>query len=247
MSIVPSRSLNLLYIILDSAFLLVFITLLLLKRKRMTVAIALFGGILYFIVDYVFFYHVSGSRSVWINGEQANETQTALYLLWHELSSGITNFGLIWICLNKEKDMKYWIALVVGWWFICPAIAELGGERTIACARTTSAYHAPMAIIMAISYGALIIYNLFFVKGDRKPVNIIYLFLVGFLVQFSWEGAFLLYGIRPWNENAIQTLLIDSLIETNLGMPAFYLIHKFSRRYFNEDFSRVIATENDSE
>lgn len=237
--IIPSRELNLLYIILDSVFLLIYLVFLLAKRKRMTVLVGALAAILYFVVDYVFFYKVTGSRTVSINGENATETQYFFYLLWHEVSSGFTNFTLLWLLLSKDKDIKIWVILVVGWWLLLPAIAELGGDRNIACARTTTSYHAPMAIIMAIGYLFLIIYNLFVAKNKAEQINIIRLFLIGFFVQFAWEGAFLLYGIRPWNENSIPTLLIDSLIETNLGMPYLYFIHKFVTSKRHEDFSRV--------
>lgn len=242
MNITPSRELNLLYIILDSVFLVVYFAFLLLKKKRMTIIVGSLAAILYFIVDYVFFYKVTGSRTVTINGNNATETQYFFYLLWHEVSSGFTNFTLLWLILSKDKDLKIWLIMVVGWWLLVPAIAELGGARNIACARTTTSYHAPMAIIMAIGYLFLIIYNLFIVKKKSEQINIIRLFLIGFFVQFAWEGAFLLYGIRPWNENSFPTLIIDSLIETNLGMPYLYFIHKFVTSKRHEDLSLVLKT-----
>lgn len=240
MEITPSRELNLLYIVLDSVFLLIYLTFLLLKKKRMTVIVGGVAAILYFVVDYVFFYKVTGSRTVLINGQNASESQYFFYLLWHEVSSGFTNFTLLWLLLSKDKDLKLWLILVVGWWFLLPAIAEAGGTRNIACARTTTSYHAPMAIIMAIGYLFLIIYNLFVAKSKSEQINIIRLFLIGFFVQFAWEGAFLLYGIRPWNESSIPTLLIDSLIETNLGMPYLYFIHRFVTSKRREDLSLVV-------
>lgn len=236
-SIVPARSLNLTYIVLDSIALVVFLGLLLWKRRNLTVIVAVTGGILYFIVDYVFFYHVSHSRVVLIDGKTADEVQTAFYLLWHELSSGISNFALIWLCLKKDKNLPLWLSLVIGWWLLLPAIAQLGSPRTIQTYRTTAAYHGPMAIIAAISYLILIVYCLTD-KAHPKP-NVPYLFLVGFGIQFAWEGAFLLYGIRPWNENAIPTLLIDSLVETNLGMPAFWALETLIQSRWNEDGSRI--------
>ena len=40
------------------------------------------------------------------------------------------------------------------------------------------------------------------------------------------------------NESSIQTLLVNSLIETNLGMPYIYLIYLGVTKYFNEDLSK---------
>ena len=40
------------------------------------------------------------------------------------------------------------------------------------------------------------------------------------------------------NENSIQTLLVNSLIETNLGMPYIYFIYLGVTKYLNEDLSK---------
>lgn len=225
LNITPGRSLNLLYIILDSIFVIFYVCFLFYKKRKDAAIIGLIFGVVYYIVDYVFFYHVSRSRVVIFNGEYASELGYAMYLLWHELSSGITNFSLLWLCISKDKDLKLWLILVIGWWLICPAISELGGSRNIVTYRTTTAYHGPMAIILAIGYFALIIYD--FMVPKEKRVNILWLNLIGIGVQFAWEGAFLLYGIREWNSASIPTLLIDSLIETNLGMPYLYVIYRY--------------------
>lgn len=230
MGINPGRSLNLLYIILDSIFVIFYVVFLYWKKRKVAATVGLMAGVLYFIVDYVFFYHVSHSRVVQFDGVDAPEWGYAMYLLWHEFSSGITNFSLLWLCLSKDKDLKLWLTLVIGWWLIVPAMAELGGDRTIVTYRTTTAYHGTMAIILAIGYLALIIYD--FVVPKEKRIDILWLNLIGIGIQFAWEGAFLLYGIRPWNEYSIPTLLIDSLVETNLGMPYLYVIHTLFYRKF---------------
>ena len=41
------------------------------------------------------------------------------------------------------------------------------------------------------------------------------------------------------NGMSIQTLLVNSCLETNLGMPIIYLIFRAMRRYRNEDFSKA--------
>jgi hypothetical protein len=46
-------------------------------------------------------------------------------------------------------------------------------------------------------------------------------------VQFAWEAVLLLTGIRP---AGIQPLIVNSLIETNLGMPYIYLIFRMVNR-----------------
>lgn len=229
LSITPSRSLNCLYIAIDSLFVVFFVVFLFYKKRKEAAIVGLMAGVLYFVVDYVFFYHVSDSRVVLFDGESAPEWGYAVYLLWHELSSGITNFALLWLAVFKDKDLKLWLCLVFGWWLLAPAIAELGGERTIVTYRTTEAYHGWMALIAAIGYIALIVYDFLVPKENR--VNVLWLFLIGFGVQFVWEGAFLLYGIRPWDDSSFATLIIDSLVETNLGMPYLYALYRLYEKH----------------
>lgn len=145
-NIVPTRNLNLLYIILDSIFLIVFLSLLIWKKRYETVLFAVFGGILYTIVDFGGFYLMSHTRTVYINGEVANALDTFLVLFWMSMSYGITNFAFIWTALSKDKYTKYWIFLICMWWMIAPSIADMGGEATIQTTRTTGAYHGWMGI-----------------------------------------------------------------------------------------------------
>jgi hypothetical protein len=87
-----------------------------------------------------------------------------------------------------------------------------------------------MALILAVGYIILIIQNFRAAPGDR--VNLLKLMAIGIGVQFSWELVLLLSGIRPIG---IMPLIVDSLIETNMGMPYLYLIHKVLSRRFNEN------------
>jgi len=225
----------LVYIILDSCFILFLIALLIYKKRYSTVLFGLFGGILYTLVDFIGFYLISKTRTIYIDGEVANTLNTFWVLLWMSMSYGFTNFVFIWVCLAKDKLMKYWLFLIVVWWLILPSISELGGETTIVTTRTTMKYHGFMGIALIIGYFGLIVYILI----KKEPiVDILYLFIIGFLVQFSWEFSLLINGIRPMNENSIKTILVNSCLETNLGMPYIFIIYKLFTRKINEDLSR---------
>lgn len=234
-SINPTRNFNLLYVILDSLFIILLLFLLIKQKKYVTLLWSIFGGILYFIVDYGYFHLLSGSRHILVNG---NETalNTFLVLLWMSLSYGITNFLFIWLCLKKDKHLKEYLILIIMWWLVLPSIAFIGGDSTITTFRTTTKYHSYMAIILVIGYLGLIIYNIF---HERRLVELLPLLLIGISVQFSWEFALLINGIRPMNSSSITTLIINSLIETNLGMPYIYLIFRSIYKHYNEDLSKI--------
>ena len=238
LNIIPTRNLNLLYIILDSIFILVFLGLLIWKKRRSTVLFALFGGVLYTIVDFGGFYLMSHTRTVYIDGALADAWGTFWVLLWMSMSYGITNFAFIWVCVSRDKLLKYWLFLIVMWWMIAPSISELGGEATITTSRTTGVYHGWMGIVLVVSYVVLIVL-LLKKEGQKAFVNVLTLCLIGFCVQFGWEFSLLVNGIRPMNAASIKTLLVNSCLETNLGMPVIFAINYFWRRRFNEDLSRA--------
>jgi hypothetical protein len=82
------------------------------------------------------------------------------------------------------------------------------------------------ALVMLAGYMALIVRNLRPGKAGER-VNLLRLLAIGIGVQFSWEAVLLLAGIRP---AGLRPLIVDSLLETNLGMPYFYLIHRAVKR-----------------
>ncbi|WP_051599978.1 hypothetical protein [Mycoplasma elephantis] len=221
-NIQATRNFNLLYVILDCLFLIVLLGLFIYKKEWNTLKFSLFGGFLYFIVDYGYFHLISNSRKIMFDSKES-ETIMALVLLWMSLSYGITNFAFIWLCLDKNKDLKYYLLLIIGWWLIAPSASNAMNSFPILTSRTTSKYHWIMAFMLIVGYIGVIIYNLI-IKDKNKRVPIFHLIAIGVSVQFGWEASLLINGIRPWNEQSFQTLIINSLIETNLGMPYIYII-----------------------
>lgn len=238
--ITPTRNFNLLYIILDSIFILILLIMLLVKKRYLTTLFALFGGILYFIVDFGYFYLLSHSRQILIDDVIQNDLVTGLILFWMSMSYGITNFAFIWLCLRKDKHLKNWLMMIIGWWLMVPLIASLGGPNNIQTFRTTNQYHSYMAIILCIGYGGLLLYNLL---TKKKQIPLLWLNVIGISVQFSWEFALLIHGIRPMNANSFSTIVVNSLLETNLGMPYIFLIFLCMNRYISEDLKKVKTNE----
>jgi hypothetical protein len=219
--VIAQRQFAPLYIWLDIAFLLVYAGLLLWQRKYMTVLVGLVMGVVYFAVDFGIFNLALHTRSI---------TGGDLFwvLLWMSMSYGFTNFTWIWLWLSKDRHLFAWSTLIVAWWLCCPQITHIfaGDEHLITIQRTTGAYHGWMAVILFVGYFALIVWNLA-VRDKARRVNIPWLLAIGVLVQFAWEVALLLGGIRGATLNPQQrltTLIVNSLLETNLGMPYVYMI-----------------------
>lgn len=232
--VVPSRTLNLLYIILDICFLVFFLFLLVKSKKYLTVLFALAGGLLYFVVDYGIFYAALGTRTV----EGAN---TAWFLLWLSMSYGITNFAYIWLAIKKDKHLLEWSILIVAWWIACPLISQNFGSdmAQIAISRGTGSYHGAMAAIMFVGYAIVCIYNIR-QKQKGQKINIPWLLFIGISVQFAWEFCLLVTGVRA---AGFGPLVVNSLLETNLGIPYIFFIYLFITKRFNEDLSKKKISE----
>lgn len=61
-------------------------------------------------------------------------------------------------------------------------------------------------------------------------------------MQFGWEAGLLIGGIRSAGfsslEQKLSTLVVNSLLETNLGMPYIYLLYIAYSRRFTEQLKR---------
>ncbi len=215
--VIAARTLNELYIILDIMFLCFFAFVLWKNKQYTAITVGLLAGLIYFVVDYGGFYLLLGTRTV----EGANPF---LFLFWLSMSYGFTNFAWIWLWLNKDGKRLEWSLLIIAGWFTTALLSQNFGGNTgvISIARGTDSYHGIMAIILFVGYAYLIVKNLA-EKDKEKRAPILDILIIGVLVQFSWEFVLLVTGIRP---QGIMPLIVNSLLETNLGLPYMYLIHK---------------------
>lgn len=223
------------YIALDTVFLLALAGLLLWKKRRMAALVGGIMGVVYFIVDYGVFHLICHSRS--IEGGSLFWT-----LLWMSMSYGFTNFAWIWLALDKDEYLIEWSLLILCWWFCCPMLAQLigFGQMPIVIQRTTGAYHGWMAAILFVGYLLAVVRNLG--ESDRKcRIDLLRLSAIGIAAQFAWEAALLLGGIRSTGldfAEKLRPLIVNSLLETNLGMPYVYLIFVALTRRFTLALAR---------
>ena len=246
MNVIAERMFGVPYIVLDSVFILAFLALLLTTRRRLAALWAIAGGVLYFIVDYGIFHLLTGSRHIGtVNADGVfsvgGEGMMFGVLMWMSLSYGITNFAWIWLCLKKDKRIAEWTVLIFVWWLVCPILdnAITGDGMHVRIWRETVGYHWFMAVFLAVSYFAVIVYNLL-QRDGAKRMRILWLFGIGVAVQFGWEFALLLGGIRSGSmefAEQLRVLAVNSLMETNLGLPAMYCIYLFVTSRVREDLT----------
>lgn len=221
--IIAQRVFNTLYIYLDIVFLVALCALLIVKKKYLTVLFGLFGGVLYFIVDYGIFHLALGTRSI-------EGGDMAWVLLWMSMSYGLTNFVWIWLWFSRDEHKFLYVALIVVWWFCAPMLATTfgGSMPQVKIQRTTGSYHGAMALILLVGYVAAIVYNMF-QKDKSKRFPLLWLAVTGIAVQFGWELSLLLGGIRSAEivsvSDKLMALVVNSLLETNLGAVPLYCIY----------------------
>ena len=227
MNFIVARTFSSLYIFLDIFWLLIVCGVLMLCKRRLAVIVGLVAGFVYFVVDYGIFYKLLGTR-------QVSGADPFWFLLWLSMSYGFTNFAWIWLLLDRDGYAVEWSLLpILGWVAVGQLSCNFGAQfAAISISRGTDTYHGMMSLILCIGYLVLLYRNV----RKKEQINILWLMAIGIGVQFAWELALLINGIRPplW-----QPLVLNSLIETNLGMPYIYLIHKHVTRYWKEDLTTV--------
>ena len=220
-----SNNKNELFVWFDIAFIVSLAIILIYTKRYVAGIVGVLGGILYFVVDYGIFYLALGTRVV-------EGADTFWLLLWMSMSYGFTNFVWIWLWLDRDKRTFEWSAFIIAGWLCVALLSQNFGSslNMITTTRGTGSYHGVMALIMFVGYAILIVKN---IKGERK-ISIPWILAIGVLVQFAWEGVLLLTGVR-----SMQTMpiIINSLIETNLGLPYLFLIHRAVMGKRNEDLT----------
>jgi len=218
MELFAARTFNTLYIALDIIWLVVFSVVLLRLKRHLALVVGLLAGALYFVVDYGIFYLAMGTRVV-------EGADPFWFLLWLSFSYGITNFAWIWLVLDRDGHALEWSLLpIIGWIGVAFVSQSFGGGfAEVSCRRGTLATHAVMAIILVTGYTILIMRNVSAKDKGWEHVDLARLIALGIGVQLAWEGVLLLTNIRP---AGVGPLIVNSLVETNMGMPLIYFIHR---------------------
>ncbi len=231
--VVAARTMNTLYIILDILFLCFLLAVLLWNRRYQAAVAGFLGGILYFIVDYGVFYMWLGTRTV-------EGADPVWFLLWLSMSYGFTNFVWIWVWLDRDGHALEWSLLITSGWLCTALLSQNFGScfTKISIFRGTSGYHGIMAVFLFVGYAILCLWNIR-CQDKQKRAPLLWILSIGILVQFGWEFILTISGIR---NQSIATLIVNSLLETNMGLPYLYFIHSAVNRKYGPDLRKKIGT-----
>lgn len=166
MEVIAARTMNALYMYLDVAFLLFLGATLVYTKRYLAIIVGLLAGILYFIVDYGYFYLYLGTRSV-------EGADPFCFLLWLSMSYGFTNFVWIWLWLDRDKRALEWSILIIASWFTTSLLSQsFGGNfAPIAISRGTE----PTMVSWPSSSSSDMLFFVFITSERRtKPERLTY-------------------------------------------------------------------------
>jgi len=222
------------YIYFSIIFLAIWIIILVRKNYMNALGWGLIGVLAWFILEYILWYSILKVRYY------SGPLDPILFFLWLSFSEGIIQFSYIFIMFEKRnlKELLFWTAfLILGWAFIacCSQWIQVD-DRTIVIYRNMNLSNQRLGELIMV--GVNIIISIFLlVKKKARIEDILYIFLVGILVEFALEFTLAVSAIRQdWT---LESTIRNTLIEFNLGIVLIYLIYYQIRlrRYPNVDKS----------
>jgi hypothetical protein len=220
------------FIILDIIFCILWMAFLIRKKYFLQWLIGLFGAIVVFLFDYVFWYTIKGTREIYslpdffMNlGEFWGHM---LFLIYFSFTYGMIEFSYVAVMFsaNNWRKRMYWtMFLYIGWFFIAffPKVLPLD-DTTV---QITRFMEGGRWLQIGMALGGLALIILF--KYTWKPFKSVtwkqigYMILIGVVVHFGMEISLLAAGIRPATD-LVTVLVFNSLIEFNSGTPFLFII-----------------------
>ena len=224
MAHIVARLFDMDFIYLDLLFCAIWMTILLIRKKRLQWIFGLFGAVIVFISDDLIWYHLQGTRvldTVPFNND--------LFLLYFSFTYGMIEFSYVATMISAKnwKTMLSWSLFLYGGWFATGFLSSWLhiDDRSISIYREMTDIGRWIQIAMVV--GGYLLLILF--KYKWKPfknlswLKLGYLFLVGFLVHFGMEITLLAAGIRPL-EGSFIILIFNSFLEFNSGIPMIFIV-----------------------
>ncbi|MFX1308769.1 MAG: hypothetical protein ACFFB6_02410 [Promethearchaeota archaeon] len=245
-TVIVTRTIGMDFIYFDIIFLIIWIFFLIRKKYWLSIAWGLCGWLIYIFTDYILWYLITQTR------HYTGPLVPLVFFLWFCFSPGFVQFSYVFVMFEKRnfKDLlNFTLLFYLGWTFVAlgSQIIPLD-DRLIEVSRDMSIGNQrfnEMIMVLINVIIALILY----LKKKLRLEDILYLFLVGILVEFSLEFSLAISGIRQSQGTwSLGLLILNTLLEFNLGIVLMYLlwvpykIRKYEKYYFQmsyKDFKRI--------
>lgn len=219
---VVTRTIGMDFIYFDIAFLIIWIYFLIKKKYWLPILWGFCGWLIYIFVDYILWYRITHTR------HYSGPLDPLIFFLWFCFSPGFVQFSYVFLMFEKRnrKDLLlFTFVFYLGWILVsCGSQLIPLDDRLIEVSRDMNIANQRFNEIIMVMIN-LAIALLLFLKKKLRLEDVIYIFFIGLLVEFSLELSLSLSGIRQaqgfWT---IELLIINTLIEFNLGIVLMYLV-----------------------
>jgi hypothetical protein len=237
---VVARTIGIDFIYFDLIFITIWLFFLIKKKYWIPILWGLVGWIIYIFVDYVYWYLITQTR------HYTGPLNPFLFFVWFCFSPGFVQFSYVIVMFEKRNrnELLFWtLLLYIGWTLVAvgsqiiplnDAIIEVYRDMNVENQRLNELILVLINIVVAV---------ILYFKKKLRLEDILYLFLVGTLVEFALEFTLSVSGIRQEQGGwSLLTMIINILLEFNLGIILMYLlwvpfkIRKHGKYYFQLSF-----------
>ncbi len=199
------------YLIFDFIFLLIFLTVLIINKKKIPIYVGFVCGILFLIIDGIIWWN-TGIREI-------DPSNTKIYVdFMMDFSYGLLAFSWVMIMFerNSIQEILLWTLFLYGGWLLIASLSQILPLIDLEIITIRHMQSLRVVEIATVVCGYLL---LIFLRYNYK--TILFIFWVGFMLSFMMESYLLLTQIRP---SGFELLLYDSFILTNQGIPYLFVI-----------------------
>lgn len=199
------------YLIFDFIFLLIFLTVLIINKKKIPIYVGFVCGILFLIIDGIIWWN-AGIREI-------DPSNTKIYVdFMMDFSYGLLAFSWVMIMFerNSIKEILLWTLFLYGGWLLIASLSQILPLIDLEIITIRHMQSLRVVEIATVVCGYLL---LIFLRYNYK--TILFIFWVGFMLSFMMESYLLFTQIRP---SGFELLLYDSFILTNQGIPYLFVI-----------------------
>lgn len=232
------------YIYIDGIFFIIWVFILIKKKKLKPLKFGIFTGIIVYFIDAVFWWFLPAGtnyppgttiREYWIGGVKVPTSYGGYF--WQKFgadfmmtfSYSMFIFAWIWIMFENYvkrnyKEILFYTTLFFAAWMITPILSSLLpiDDTIVETVRHMDTQMITWFVNASIGYLILIlIYGTNIFKSKDWNV-IIFVFILGCLGSFFMEFPLFITGIRP---TGILFLLYELIILFNQGAPYLYILY----------------------
>jgi len=219
---IVTRTFGMDFIYLDLIFLALWIGFLTYKRYWKPIVWGIIGWLVYLLTDFYIWYTMMHSRTY------TGPVNPNLFFLWFCFSPGFVQFSYVALMLEKRNWRDIWLSTLifyVGWTFVSVGSQLIPwDDRIIEVARNMNEARQRLTFGLMTIGNLIIAFILYYFKKIRLQ-DILYLFVVGTLVEFCLEFTLAISGIRLGQETwSFLLMVVNTLIEFNMGIVLMYIV-----------------------